>query len=375
MRCLALSVALTLAGCATSPRPTEPTAKPADEVKITSTGRPKMAPKDEPARTLFSFESPDELRGSKAVNFDLALVGDGATLGEKALKLTVHVQEPENATTHGLRINFAPPQSWADMYEVTVDVTNPEAEAQHFQLSLMDAAHPDKEHRRKGYLMIPPHSTVTDRVALTKSWGPVPMDQRSGMVATTNDVELDLTQIRSLWLLADRSAPGQSLIVDNLRLVKRDAQGVAVTTAPRTHLPKVAVLDLLDVTGELGPRAKLLTTLVYDECSAAKTSEPISSAEILEMLGVEKQKQLLGCTESSCLAEIGGALGTDYLLSSQVGLIGSRLRVDVRLIDARKAKVLSSAGGFVPKGSDDALADAVTHLVRQTLHDSPLARK
>lgn len=349
-------------------------AKPPDEVAIPVPATQKLAPKDEPSRVLSSFESVDDLRMSKALNVEMNLVPEGATLGDKALKLTVAIKEPKYPS-HGVRLSFSPPQSWAEMHELAVDVTNPDDEPQHVMISLIDAVNPDPEHRRKGAITVPPHTTETMRLPLTGEWTPLPVEQRSGVMSKPNGVEVDLTKIRHVWFLTDRSKAGQSIMIDNVRLVKRDPQGVAISAGPKAKLPKVAVLDLIDVTGELGARAKLLTTLVYDECAAPKTSEVISSAEIVEMLGVERQKELLGCTESNCLAEIGGALGSDYLLSSQVGRIGSRMRVDIRLIDARKSKVLSSAGDFVTAGGDDGLADAVTRLVRQVLHDSPLAAK
>ncbi len=48
----------------------------------------------------------------------------------------------------------------------------------------------------------------------------------------------------------------------------------------------------------------------------------ITSDAIRAMLALEKQKQMLGCTEASCLAEIGGALGVDYLVSGRVTALG-----------------------------------------------------
>jgi hypothetical protein len=36
------------------------------------------------------------------------------------------------------------------------------------------------------------------------------------------------------------------------------------------------------------------------------------------MLAFEKQRQMLGCADSGCIAEIGGALGVDYLVSGKV---------------------------------------------------------
>ncbi len=336
------------------------------------------APGQPATRLLAGFESPAELESTKALNVAVSPTGDGVTEGKQALKLTA-LPHPSDAVegsevTQGLRVNLIPAQSWLEFQELDLDVTNPEKEAQHFQVSLVDSIHPAKQRRRKAFLMVPAGATATLRIPLTEAVGSTPQSGTTGW-AKTNAVDIELTHVQTIWLLCDRTQTGQSVIVDNLRLARRDAASASVAGAPthRASLPKLAVLDMQDLTGNLGPKTKLLTALLYDEVAAAHTSDAISASEIVEMLGVERQKQLLGCTETHCLAEIGGALGNDYFLSSQVGRIGSRVRLDIRLIDSRKSKVAASAGDFVAADSDDGLADLTVKLVRQVLRDSPLA--
>jgi hypothetical protein len=45
----------------------------------------------------------------------------------------------------------------------------------------------------------------------------------------------------------------------------------------------------------------------------------ISSAEIATLLGAERQRQLMGCSDDSCLTELTEALGARLLLQGQVG--------------------------------------------------------
>jgi TolB-like protein len=69
--------------------------------------------------------------------------------------------------------------------------------------------------------------------------------------------------------------------------------------------------------------------------------------------------KLVACMEgASCDAEIGGALGVDYLLSGQVGQIGSRYHLSLQLFDARKARVLGRVARFSER-DEDALARAL----------------
>ena len=64
------------------------------------------------------------------------------------------------------------------------------------------------------------------------------------------------------------------------------------------------------------------------------------------MLGFEKQRQAVGCTEdASCLAEIGGALGVDYILIGSLGqTLGALARLDLKLVETRKARVRNRIG-------------------------------
>jgi TolB-like protein len=119
---------------------------------------------------------------------------------------------------------------------------------------------------------------------------------------------------------------------------------------------KVAVLDVRAVQGVAPGTATILTAIVVD--GAARGFDVISQSDVAAMIGFEKQRQMLGCAEDSgCLAEIGGALGVDYVLSGQVGQIGSRYHLSLQLLDSRKAKVASRVARFADR-DDDALAAA-----------------
>jgi TolB-like protein len=135
---------------------------------------------------------------------------------------------------------------------------------------------------------------------------------------------------------------------------------VAAAVLPLAASPaakqKVAVLDVRAVQGVAPGTAAILTAIVVD--GASRGLDVISQSDVAAMIGFEKQKQMLGCAEDSgCLAEIGGALGVDYVLSGQVGQIGSRYHLSLQLLDSRKAKVASRVARFSER-DDDALAAA-----------------
>jgi TolB-like protein len=135
---------------------------------------------------------------------------------------------------------------------------------------------------------------------------------------------------------------------------------------------KIAVLDVRAVQGVAPGTATILTAIVVDD-TARGGYEVISQADVSAMIGFEKQKQMLGCSDdSSCLAEIGGALGVDFVLSGQVGQIGSRYHLSFQILDSRRARVVSRAARFSER-DDDALAAAAQGAVKELLQAAAAA--
>lgn len=75
-------------------------------------------------------------------------------------------------------------------------------------------------------------------------------------------------------------------------------------------------------------------------------------AEIASVLGLERQKQLLGCSDSSssCQAEIAAALGADAIVNARVARFGQRFELSLTLIDPSNAAVLASLS---PSAADE----------------------
>ncbi len=82
----------------------------------------------------------------------------------------------------------------------------------------------------------------------------------------------------------------------------------------------------------------------------------ISQAQIGAILGLERQKQLLGCSDStSCVLELTNALGADALVVGSVGLVGESFQVDVKITSSRDGSTLASSSGRVQ--GEEALLD------------------
>jgi len=66
----------------------------------------------------------------------------------------------------------------------------------------------------------------------------------------------------------------------------------------------------------------------------------ISADDIRSMLTAEALKQAVGCSESSCLAEIAGAIGATYIVAGSVGKLGNAYQLALTLIDQQRAQTI-----------------------------------
>jgi hypothetical protein len=117
------------------------------------------------------------------------------------------------------------------------------------------------------------------------------------------------------------------------------AVGPARAAEP-TEAPKVAVLDVKAV-GNLDPASVVaLSSLIASEAARSRV-KVISGADLQALVGLEVQKQLAGCSDGSCLAQVGGALGVDYLLASEIGEVGGRWLLTTTLLDVARSTALA----------------------------------
>jgi hypothetical protein len=111
---------------------------------------------------------------------------------------------------------------------------------------------------------------------------------------------------------------------------------------------KVAVLDVKSV-GTFDPKTvQGLTTYIASEVEKSGY-RVVTGAEIIAIIGFDRQRQLLGCTDSSCLAEIGGSLGVDYLLDTEVSEVGGTWLLTSTLISASKSQAIKRVTRRIPK--------------------------
>ena len=105
------------------------------------------------------------------------------------------------------------------------------------------------------------------------------------------------------------------------------------------ELPHLAVMDLQKGAGVSDDLASVVVATIARAARDTEAFSVISGADIRALLTLEAQKQLCGVESESCLAEIGGALGADFMVKGQLRKIGKKLVLDLVLmsvVDARK---------------------------------------
>ncbi|MBI5525764.1 MAG: hypothetical protein HY897_05475, partial [Deltaproteobacteria bacterium] len=136
--------------------------------------------------------------------------------------------------------------------------------------------------------------------------------------------------------------------------------------APSESLPAIMVLNI-KAEEQAGPGiAAILTEIVLNDLHDLKKFRVVGQKDIGQMLSQEQQKQLAGCTDTSCLVEIAGAMGTTYTLDGTVGVVGTSNVLSLSLIDVTKAAVISRKMAVL-KGEREQLLDAVHRLLKELM--------
>jgi TolB-like protein len=114
---------------------------------------------------------------------------------------------------------------------------------------------------------------------------------------------------------------------------------------PSNGKPRLVVLDLAVAGGVEPQMASALTEAVAAEVASKGYFEVMASKDVQTMLGLERQRQMLGCSDEagSCLTELAGALGARFVLSGTVAKLGEAFQFSLQTLDSRKAQPIGRA--------------------------------
>jgi hypothetical protein len=107
-----------------------------------------------------------------------------------------------------------------------------------------------------------------------------------------------------------------------------------VTAEPPRRVVRVAVRGLV-AGGDDERLASVTTDAIVAELRKLTRLSVIGMDEVRALLDLEAEKQLVGCTDESCMAEIVEALGADVLIVGQVQKIGDGRVFGLKRLDAR----------------------------------------
>ena len=138
--------------------------------------------------------------------------------------------------------------------------------------------------------------------------------------------------------------------------------------------PAIMVLNIKYEEAASPGLANILTGLVLQDLHDLKRFRVVGMKDVDQMLSQEQRKQLAGCTDTSCLVEIAGAMGTQYTLDGTVGVVGSSNVLSLTLIDVTKATVASRKTAVV-KGENEQLLGIVHNLIVELMEPVLLATK
>ncbi|MBI5528156.1 MAG: hypothetical protein HY897_17630 [Deltaproteobacteria bacterium] len=142
----------------------------------------------------------------------------------------------------------------------------------------------------------------------------------------------------------------------------------AAQTPPRPEPPKPAAkptLLVFDLAAEQGIEksvTNLLTELVIDKVTKLDRYTVAGQKDLAKMVFWEQNKQLQGCSDTSCLVQIAGAMGAAFYIEGSVGAVGSQYIITLKLIDAQTVTIRSRSTMRVKK-DDDVMVDTVVRMV------------
>jgi len=112
----------------------------------------------------------------------------------------------------------------------------------------------------------------------------------------------------------------------------------AVTPAAPTKT-RVLVLDLKASGGVQPDVVENITGLTAAILSEDERLEVLAGPDLRQMMALEGQKVALGCADdTSCVAEVAGALGAKLVVFGNVGYLGSLLNFNVTLYDQEQGR-------------------------------------
>jgi hypothetical protein len=123
------------------------------------------------------------------------------------------------------------------------------------------------------------------------------------------------------------------------RRAAANTSGLKVALADHPEGARVLFLALDASDGVPDRVARVVTQILMARLDDVGGLTVVGYQDVNAVLDAEKQRDLVNCQQVNCFAEIGGALGTDFVLYGELGKLGAQLNISLTLVDTRKALV------------------------------------
>lgn len=119
------------------------------------------------------------------------------------------------------------------------------------------------------------------------------------------------------------------------------ALAASASTSPGSQEIKVVTTGIRAYAGMQAGANDVLTDMLLEALMTRHGIKALGPSDIQALLTAEQQKALLGCTDESCMTELAGALGADWLIAGSIGRLDDLFVLSLQLIEAKSARVTS----------------------------------
>lgn len=145
---------------------------------------------------------------------------------------------------------------------------------------------------------------------------------------------------------------------------------LAQSSAPAERAPFALALPLLNAVNLVAGEGEMRTELVAQKLLAHHL-KVITSRDLGAVLGLDRQKQLLGCVEQSCAVELLAAMGADGLMLGDLARLGGEYTLTLKVLSPRDGHVMAMAAGRAATEAElEVLLDRSVRVVLERLADS-----
>ncbi len=137
--------------------------------------------------------------------------------------------------------------------------------------------------------------------------------------------------------------------------------------------PRLAFLGLTPGKDVDAADVKTVSDVVESELLSFGHYQVSTPQSIAATLGLERQRQLMGCSESECTAEVLGALSADRIVQGDLARLEGVLVFNLSLVDGHTSRALGRVGRRAEKGQGlAALLPGVHGMLSELLDADPL---